>query len=95
MSGTTALLPLVGAGEVRKVIGSNTVDCIRSGIMLGSAYMLDGFIDKFEEEIGKSSIVATGGFSEMVIPYCKRCDEIVLNKGLVSQGMRIIYEKNR
>jgi type III pantothenate kinase len=96
MSGTTALLPLVGAGEVKNVIGSNTIDCIRSGIILGTAYMLDGFIEKFEEEIGRSSIVATGGFSELIIPYCKPKNKsrIIMNKSLVSQGLMIIYNKN-
>jgi len=93
MAGKTALLPLVGVDEVKKVIASNTIDCIRSGIILGTAFMLDGFIENFEEEIGKSSLVATGGFAEIIILYCKR--DIELNKSLVSQGLKIIYEKNK
>ncbi|MCL2071702.1 MAG: type III pantothenate kinase [Oscillospiraceae bacterium] len=94
MADTTALLPLVGVGVTDKAIGANTTDCIRSGILYGTACMLDGMIERFEAELGEVCfVVATGGFAEVIVQYCKR--EIVLNKRLVSEGLRIIYEKNR
>ena len=93
MSDSTALLPLVGAGKVGKAIGTNSAECITSGILYGTAFMLNGFIERFEHEIGeKCSLIATGGFAEVIIPHCKR--EIIINKGLVSHGMRIVYERN-
>ncbi|MDR0222804.1 MAG: type III pantothenate kinase [Oscillospiraceae bacterium] len=92
MAGKTALLPLVGAERVERVIGTNTADSIRAGILIGAACMLDGLIERFEAELGDCSAVATGGFSEIIAPYCKR--KITVNKNLVSEGMRIIYEKN-
>lgn len=93
MSGKTALLPLVGAEPAKRIIGSNTIDCIRSGILNGMAFMLDGFIERFEEEIGGSTVVATGGFADLITPVCKR--DIIVNKRLVSDGMRFIYNSNQ
>jgi type III pantothenate kinase len=97
MAKSTALLPLVGAGGHSKVparvIGANTTDCIHNGVLYGTACMLDGLIERFEEEIGeRCSVVATGGYSEVIAPYCKRVFEV--NGSLVSQGLLIIYNKN-
>ena len=93
MSETTAALPLVGIEMPQKAIGTNTTDSIRSGIIYGTACMLDGLIERMEAEIGETcSVVATGGFSEVIVPYCKR--EIEVNRSLVAHGLRIIYEKN-
>jgi len=95
MAGKTALLPLVEFGYAKNVIvATNTADCIRSGLIYGNACMLDGLIAKFEAEIGeKCSVVATGGYCEIIIPYCEK--DIAVNKGLVSEGLRLIYEMNR
>jgi len=94
MANKTALLPLVGTAVPEKIISTNTTDCIRGGVLYGTACMLDGLIQRFEEEIGQScTVVATGGFAEVIVPYCKR--KIEINGGLVSQGLRIIYEKNQ
>jgi len=93
MANSTALLPLVSGNKAEKVIGTNTTDCISGGIIYGTACMLDGLIDRFEAEIGEScTVVATGGFSEVIVPNCKR--EIEVDKSLVSQGLRIIYKRN-
>jgi type III pantothenate kinase len=94
MADSTALLPLVGAGRAGKVIGTNTTECITSGILYGTACMIDGLIERFEAELGESCrVVATGGFSELIAPYCKRESEV--NATLVSQGLMMIYERNR
>ena len=78
----------------RRVIGSNTVDAMRSGIMLGSASMLDGLIDRVSEELGtKPAIIATGGWSSRVVPACRH--EIILDDNLLLDGLRLIYERNR
>jgi type III pantothenate kinase len=93
MAEGTAALPLVGAEKPERVVSTNTVDCIRSGVLNGIGCMLDGLIERFEEEIGsKCTVVATGGNSATIKPYCKRGFEF--NPHLVSQGLRIIYYKN-
>lgn len=95
LSSNTAALPLVSTenGKMEKVICTNTVDCMRSGILNGMACMLDGIINKFEKEIGKCSVIATGGHASQIRPYCER--EFEINPHLVSEGLRIIYNKNK
>ncbi|MCL2693820.1 MAG: type III pantothenate kinase [Oscillospiraceae bacterium] len=95
MAEGTAVLPLVGATEEQNtVIGTNTVDCIRSGVLNGVGCMLDGLIRRFENELGADNctIIATGGNAATIKPYCERAFEV--NPHLVSQGLRIIYNKN-
>ncbi len=89
----TALLPGLQLDQPKKVIGRNTIDCMRSGIMVGAACMLDGMIERMEEELGqKTTVVATGGISKFVLPLCKR--EIVYNKDLLIKGLVALYKDN-
>ena len=90
----TAQLPGISLDKPRRVIGKNTVDCMRSGIMYGTAAMLDGMLDRVEEELGFSTtVVATGGMAQFVIPLCRR--EIRLEKDLLLKGLNILYQKNK
>ncbi len=90
----TAALPLISEGKVEKAIGTNTVDCMRSGVILGMAGMLDGFIERFEQEMGKAaSIVATGGLSNIVVPECRH--KMISDPQLLLKGMMVIYHKNQ
>ena len=74
--------------------GKNTVECMRSGIMYGAAAMLDGMLDRMEEELGKkTTVVATGGMAQFIAPLCKR--EMKLEKDLLLKGLNIIYRKNK
>ena len=76
------------------MIGKNTVDCMRSGVMYGTAGMIDGIVDRMEEELGhKSTLVATGGMAQFVTPLCKH--EIILEKDLLLKGLNILYKKNK
>lgn len=89
----TAALPAIGISSPKSVIGRNTVDCMQSGIVLGTAAMLDGIIDRIEEELGEmATVVATGGLSKEIITYCK--NDIIYNENLLLDGLRLIYEKN-
>ncbi len=89
----TSLLPLINLESPRSAIGKNTADCMKSGIVLGAASMLDGLIDRFEEELGETAtIVATGGISGEIINHCKR--NIIYNENLLLEGLREIYNKN-
>ena len=50
------------------MIGKNTVDCMRNGIMYGTAAMLDGMLDRVEEELGsRATVVATGGMAQFIV----------------------------
>ena len=94
MAEGTAALPLVGSERIDSVISTNTADCIRSGVLNGIGCMLDGLIRRFEREMGSPcTVVATGGNAATIKPYCER--EFEVNPHLVSQGLRIIYNKNR
>ena len=89
----TALLPGLQLDQPKKVIGRNTIDCMRSGIMYGAAAMLDGMIDRMEEELGyPATVVATGGISRFVLPLCKK--EIIYDKDLLIKGLIALYNDN-
>ena len=84
-----ALLPSVNFSAPQKAIGTNTADCIRSGIIYSNAAMIDGMIDRFEEEVQqKCTLVATGGMAQHIVSYCKK--NIIINDDLVLEGLRLI-----
>lgn len=89
-----ALLPSVDMRPPKKVICTNTVDCIRSAMTHGTACMLDGMIDKFTEEAGKEcTLVATGGLAPMMIKNCRH--EITFDENIILDGLCCIYRKNK
>ena len=89
----TAALPALSVSSPKTAIGHNTADCMQSGIVYGTAAMLDGMIERIEDELGESAtVVATGGLAREVITYCKR--DIIYNENLLLDGLRHIYEKN-
>ena len=88
-----ALLPSVDLNPPKKAICTNTEDCIKSGIIFGTACMLDGMIERFREETGEiAAVIATGGLAKSIVKYCK--NDIVINDDLVLEGLKIIYNKN-
>ena len=90
----TAQLPMVSLEAPKNVIGKNTSDCMRSGIVFGNASMIDGMIERIFEEVGSSlPVYATGGLSSIITPHCKHA--IKYDKHLVLRGLNIIYHKNR
>lgn len=94
LTSRAAQLPGISLDKPRSVIGRNTVDCMRSGMMYGTAGMIDGIIDRIEEELGhKSTLVATGGMAQFITPLCKH--KIILEKDLLLKGLNILYKKNK
>jgi len=90
----TALLPGLQLDQPRKAIGRNTIDCMRSGLMMGAACMIDGMIDRMEEELGyKTSVIATGGIAKFVLPMCRH--EITYDKDLLVKGLAALYRDNK
>ena len=90
----TAQLPMVSLEAPKNVIGKNTADCMRSGIVFGNASMVDGMIDRIFEEVGSPlSVYATGGLASVITPHCKH--KITYDEYLVLKGLNIIYKKNQ
>ena len=89
-----AQLSQISLEAPKKIIGTNTLDCMKSGIIHGNASCIDGLITRIEEELGEPcTTVATGGLAKVIIPYCKK--DIILDDNLLLKGLQIIYEKNR
>ena len=75
-------------------IGRNTVESMQSGIVLGTASMLDGMLDRFEAELGEiKTVLATGGIAGMIVPHCKRKVELAPN--LLLDGLYHVWKLNR
>lgn len=89
----TAQLPKISLEAPKKIIGKNTIDCMKSGIIMGQASCLDGMIERIWDELGyEAPVVATGGLSGCIVPYCRK--KIIYDNELTLKGLNIIYQKN-
>ncbi len=89
----TAQLTSIPIEAPSSVIGRNTIECMQSGLVYGTAAMIDGLLEKIEEELGETpTVVATGGLSREIITHCKK--DIIYSENLLLDGLRAIYEKN-
>lgn len=94
LTNRAAQLPAISLDKPKSVVGKNTVDCMRSGMMYGTAASIDGLVERIEAELGHpATLIATGGMAQFVTPLCKR--EIILEKDLLLKGLNIIYKKNK
>lgn len=93
LSGGTAQLPQISLEAPDSVIGKNTVDCMRSGVVYGNASLIDGMIDRFNEEMGQElQVIATGGLASTIVCHCKH--KIIMDDDLLLKGLNILYGKN-
>lgn len=93
LSTNTAQLPHIDFETAQHVIGTNTVDSMKSGVVYGTASMMDGMIRKFRRVIGENApVVATGGFAGLIAPFCEV--PVDYDEQLVMEGMRLIYLRN-
>ena len=93
LSQGTSLLPNISIEAPRKCIATNTGDSMKSGAVFGTAAMIDGMIERMEAELGQpATVIATGGLSGGIIPYCKH--EIKHEPDLLLKGLAILYQKN-
>ncbi len=93
LTARTAQLPKISLEPPARLIGKNTIDCMKSGVFYGNAALIDGMLDRMEEEMGqKLTIVATGGLAKALIPHCRH--DIILDDALLLKGLKIIYDKN-
>ena len=90
----TALLPGLQLDQPKRAIGRNTIDCMRSGIMMGTASMLDGMVQRMEAELGsKATVVATGGIGKFITPLCRT--PMIYDKDLLVKGLAALYRENK
>lgn len=90
----TSQLPKIAFERPKRVIGKNTVECMKSGLLYGNAGAIDGLIDRINDELSsKCTVVATGGLANVIIPLCK--SKIILDDDLLLKGLMIIYNKNK
>jgi len=90
----TAALPRIGLGRPKQVIGKNTVSAMQSGIIFGYIGLIEGMIQRIEQELGsKARVVATGGQAHLVAEGIPAID--VVNPDLTLIGLRLIYEMNK
>lgn len=94
LSDGTAQLPKVSLEAPATVIGKNTIDCMKSGVIFGNASMIDGMIDRINLEVGEElPVLVTGGYSAVIAPHCNH--SLTVDKDLVLKGLNIIYHKNK
>lgn len=94
LSSSTAQLPRISLDTPKKVIGKNTTDCMRSGIIYGNAAMIDGMLARIEHELGQpATAIATGGIAKVILPLCSH--EIIYDGELLMKGLLALYEKNK
>jgi len=94
LSSGTSQLPDISLDPPKKFIGTNSIDCMKSGILYNTAYGIDGFIENISKELGeKVNVVATGGLAKAVVPLCK--SHITVDDELLLKGLMDIYNKNK
>ena len=94
LSANAAQLPFIHLEQPSHLIGTNTVDCMKSGMIDSNAAMIDGLIDRVEDELGQPvTAVATGGLMGLILPNCKRT--IHYYEHLMLEGLYALYHKNQ
>jgi type III pantothenate kinase len=89
----TAQLPQIDIVAPKNAICTNTIDCMRSGTVYGTAAMIDGLVKRFEKELGQeATVIITGGLGGVIAKYCET--KAIVDKNLVIDGLRLIYDKN-
>ena len=94
LAAKTSQLPTVSLKAPDNSIGTNTVDCMKSGTVFGTAAMLDGLTMRMERDFGKKVLttVATGGLSKEIARNCER--EVIYDQNLILEGLKYIYERS-
>lgn len=94
LASRTSQLPTINLETPDSSIGTNTIDCMKSGLVYGTAAMLDGLTERMEKDFGKkvASIIATGGLSKEIIKNCNRT--VIYDENLILHGLKVIYDNN-
>ncbi len=86
----TAKLPRIDLLPPERVVGKNTLDALRSGLVLGYAALVEGMVRRFKEEAGEALVIATGGFAKTLEPLCPSFH--VVDEDLTLKGLLRIYK---
>lgn len=94
LASRTSQLPTINLETPDSSIGTNTIDCMKSGLVYGTAAMLDGLTERMEKDFGKkvASIIATGGLSKEIIKNCNKT--VIYDENLILHGLKVIYDNN-
>lgn len=94
LAGQASKLPRISYEAPKKMIGRNTVECMKSGMIYGNAACIDGIIKRIGTELGeKAAVVATGDMAKKIVPYCEA--DIQIDEALLMKGLMRIYYRNR
>ena len=90
---STAQIKRVELVAPPEVIGKNTVMAVQSGIIYGTAAMVDGMVGSVTKELGGDArAIATGGLGPTVIQHCHRIERF--EPMLTLMGLKLIFERN-
>lgn len=94
LTSKTAQLPHISMEAPKRLIGRNTIDCMKSGMIYGNASCIDGMIRRIKNELNTQelTVIATGGLAKVILPHCE--EKILYDNELLLKGLRLIYEKN-
>jgi type III pantothenate kinase len=88
----TALLSKVELKKPKKVIGTNTQDSLKSGIIFGAIGQIDEIVRRIEKELGeRPKVIATGGLAELISKDSNTIQ--IINPTLTLQGLKMIYDR--
>lgn len=76
----------------RSAIGRTTAESVQSGVIFGFTGAVDHLVDRFEEELGESTVVATGGLAGLIVPSSRRI--VHHEPWLTLHGLRLVHERN-
>ena len=94
MSRETAMLPRFEMARPGSVIGTNTIDAMKSGIVFGYVAMVEGMVARIQRELGaRAKVVATGGYAGLIAKETRAIDEV--NPELTLIGLRLVYIMNQ
>jgi type III pantothenate kinase len=85
----TAKLPRIDLVPPERAVGKNTLEALRSGLVLGYAALVEGMVRRFKEEAGEALVIATGGFAETLRPICPSFD--LVDEDLTLKGLLRIH----
>ncbi|MBP5295408.1 MAG: type III pantothenate kinase, partial [Lachnospiraceae bacterium] len=89
----TSALPGISLKAPEHATGKNTTDSMKSGLVFGTAEMIDHMLDRIERETGlQFKVFATGGLSPFIVPYVRH--EITLDTELLMKGLFSILQQN-
>lgn len=94
LANKTAQLPNIDLElPPNSIMGNNTIDCMKAGVIYGNACMVDGIIKMHKEELGENiTVIATGGLAKHIIEHCK--ENIIYDENLLLDGLNNIYKLN-